>query len=198
MTRKTLDKTRRPVVAIGSRNPAKVQGTKKAFKHLLRNLEFRELDLTTRVKLQPMSLDETVRGARQRAEFAIEEEGADFGVGVEAGIIKLAEESDGQVFFLNVQIAAVVDSAHHLSFGSSSGFPIPMKLVSMMKDENVELDKYAHELTGAKRIREEHGVVYHLSKRRLSRAEMTEQCVSMALIPWLNRKPYDFLIPDEL
>ena len=35
-------------------------------------------------------------------------------------------------------------------------------------------------------------MVYGLTKGRLSRVEMTEQCVSMALVPWLNAKLYDF------
>ena len=183
---------RRPVVAVGSRNRAKVEGVRRAFTHFFKGVELKELDLTARLKIQPMSLDETVKGARQRAEFAIKEMSADFGVGVEAGIIRLVEESEGHGFFLNVQIAAIVDSARHLSFGSSSGFPIPTKLVAALEDEGAELDKYARELTGAKRISEEHGVVYHLSKRRLSRVEMTDQCVSMALIPWLNKRSFDF------
>jgi inosine/xanthosine triphosphatase len=192
MARKTVAPARRVVVAIGSRNRAKVEGVRRAFKNLIKRAEFKELDLTTRVKVQPMTLGETVAGARQRAEFAIKEEDADFGVGVEAGIIELSGEDGGRGFFLNVQIAAIVDSAHNLSFGSSSGFPIPSGVVSMMKEERAELDKYAHELTGAKRFREEEGVVYHLTRGRLSRVEMTEQCVSMALIPWLNGKPRGF------
>jgi inosine/xanthosine triphosphatase len=191
MARKTADSPRRPLVAIGSRNRAKVSGVKKAFRGFFRGAEFKEVDLTSRVKTQPMGLDETVEGARQRAELAIKEGEADFGVGVEAGIIRLAEENKGEGFFLNVQIAAVVDSAGRLSFGSSSGFPIPTKFVSLIEAEQAELDKYAHELTGAKKIREEEGVVYHLSKGRLSRVEMTEQCVSMALIPWLNKGTFE-------
>ncbi len=188
MTRRTAATTRRPVVvAIGSKNRAKVEGVRRAFTHLFPKSEFRKLDLTKRVKIQPMSLDETVEGARLRAGFAIEEEDADYGVGVEAGIIKLTEGEDGRRFFLNVQIAAVVDSAHHLSFGSSSGFPIPSRFVSLLENTNVELDKFAHELTGARKISEEEGVVYHLSKGRLSRVDMTEQCVSMALMPWSNK-----------
>jgi inosine/xanthosine triphosphatase len=178
------------VVAIGSRNRAKVEGVRKAFAHFFRGVELKELDLTAKVKVQPMTLEETVGGARKRAEFAVKEKGADFGVGVEAGIIKLVENK-GEGFFLNVQIAAIVDSSGHLSFGSSSGFPIPTKFVSLIEDKRVELDRYSHELTGAKKIREEDGVVYHLSKGRLSRVEMTEQCVSMALIPWLNKGTFE-------
>jgi inosine/xanthosine triphosphatase len=180
-------KTSTSVVAIGSRNKAKTMGVRMAFKRFLRDAEFRELDVTAKVNVQPMSIDETVMGARRRAELAIKEERADFGVGVEAGLVELAEG-----FFLNVQIAAVVDSKGHLSFGCSSGFPIPASFVAKLKQERGELDRYTHELTGARKVSEEEGIVYRLSKRRLSRVEMTEQCVSMALIPWLNTRLYAF------
>jgi len=178
---------RRSVVAIGSRNRAKTEGVRRAFGQLLGGVEFKELDVTAMVKTQPMSLDETVRGARRRAELAVSEDGADFGVGVEAGLVELAEG-----FFLNVQIAAIIDSADRLSFGCSSGFPIPAKFVAKLKQGREELDRYTHELTGARKVREEHGIVYRLSGRRLSRVQMTEQCVSMALIPWLNAEVYGF------
>jgi inosine/xanthosine triphosphatase len=175
------------VIAIGSRNRAKTEGVRRAFEHFLLDVEFKELDVTTMVKSQPMSMDETVKGARQRAELAITKEGADFGVGVEAGLAELVEG-----FFLNVQIAAIADTADHLSFGCSSGFPIPTRFVERLKQNREELDRYTHELAGAKKVREEEGIVYRLSGGRLSRVEMTEQCVSMALIPWMNAKLYGF------
>jgi len=177
----------RSLVAIGSRNRAKTNGVRRAFKRFLRDAEFRELDFTAKVNVQPMSMDETVNGARRRAELAIKGEHADFGVGVEAGLFELTGG-----FFLNIQIAAIVDSKGHLSFGCSSGFPIPARFVTELKQDRGELDRYTHELAGAKKVREEEGIVYHLSGRRLSRVEMTEQCVSMALIPWLNGKLYGF------
>ncbi len=66
-----------------------------------------------------------------------------------------------------------------------------------MRKEGMELDRYSHELTGAERITEEEGIVYHVSKGRVSRLQMTEQCVSMALIPWLNKKAYGSEPPNS-
>ena len=87
-----------------------------------------------------------------RAELAMKEEGAEFGVGVEAGLVELAGG-----LFLNLQVAAVVDATGRLSFGSSSGFPIPAKFAAKLKENREELDRYTHELTGAKKVREEEG-----------------------------------------
>jgi len=179
---------KRTTVAVGSTNPAKMKGARLAFSRLFRDVVLKEVDATSIVRAQPLSLEETMEGAEERAVFALESASPDFGVGVEAGLIQPGKEWPGH--YLNLQIAAVVDHAGNLSFGCSSGFPIPGSLVAKLKENREELDRYTHELTGAREVREEHGIVYHLSGKRLSRVEMTEQCVSMALIPWQNAKLY--------
>ncbi len=178
------------LVAVGSTNPAKTIGVKRAFSSHFPSLRLKTVDASALVRVQPMDLGETVEGAEERAVFAIESTRSDFGVGVEAGLVQLGKAWPGH--YLNLQVAAVVDASGRLSFGCSSGFPIPSAFATKLREGRQELDRYAHELTGARRIREEHGIVYHLSGRRLSRVEMTEQCVSMALVPWLNRKLYGF------
>jgi inosine/xanthosine triphosphatase len=183
---------KRTLVAVGSTNPAKVKGTKLAFSHAFesRTLAVKAVKTIPFVGAQPLTLDETVEGAQERAMFALESARPDFGVGVEAGLVELGKGWPGH--YLNIQVAAVVDSKGRLSFGCSSGFPIPGRFVKKLKQSRGELDRYTHELVGDKKVREEEGIVYHLSKKRLSRVQMTEQCVSMALMPWLNRKLYDF------
>lgn len=178
------------LVAVGSRNPAKTKGTRAAFAHIFHRIELKAVDAAvgTSVKIQPLSLEETAEGARTRALFALNSAKADFGVGVEAGIVQIGKYHPGH--FVNLQIAAVVDSPGRISFGLSSGFPIPAKFAAKLRRDRDELDRYAHDLTGAANVEEEHGVVYHLSGERLSRVQMTEQCVSMALIPWINKKTF--------
>ena len=177
-------------IAVGSTNPAKMKGARLAFSRVFGDVVLKEVDTTPLVKAQPMSLEETVEGAEERAVFASESAQPDFGVGVEAGLVELGKGWPGH--YLNLQIAAVVDRAGNLSFGCSSGFPIPTRFAEKLKQNREELDRYTRELVGAKKVREEEGIVYHLSGKRLSRVEMTEQCVSMALLPWLNAKLYGF------
>ena len=177
-----------PRIAIGSTNPAKSRGAKLAFSRVFGAVKLEEVSTTSLVRSQPMTLEETAEGAEERAVFALETARPDYGVGVEAGIFGLGKAWPDH--YLNIQVAAVVDKAGRLSFGSSSGFPVPRKLVEKMRERSDELDRYTHELAGVRKVREEHGIVYHLSKKRLSRVEMTDQCVSMALIPWMNKKAY--------
>ena len=169
------------LVAVGSKNPAKVEGVKKAFKPI-RGSSFVAVGASSVAKTQPLGLRETVLGATGRAKFAQLETDSDYGVGVEAGVVRLAPGH-----FINLQIAAIIDSRGRTSLGCSSGFPLAPSFVSRLQKEGLELDRYAHEITGAKTIREEDGIVYHLTAKRYTRVEMTEQCVSMALVPWLNK-----------
>jgi inosine/xanthosine triphosphatase len=187
-----MTSAKRTLVAVGSTNPAKVKGTRLAFGRALglRTTTIKAVKTIPFVGSQPLSLEETVEGAQERAMFALESARTDFGVGVEAGLVELGRSWPGHC--LNLQVAAIVDATGRLSFGCSSGFPIPAEFVEKLKQDRQELDRYTHQLAGAKKVREEEGIVYHLSKKRLSRVEMTEQCVSMALIPWLNRKLYGF------
>ena len=177
------------LVSIGSRNPAKVKGVVSSFSRMRRffpSVSFAEVDVTGAVRAQPMTLEETRQGAIERARLALRGREADFGVGVEAGLFACGDDH------LDLQIAVIMDGGGRSSTGSSCGFMLPRRTVERMVEEHAELDRFAHELTGQARIREEHGVVYHLTGRTVSRVQMTEQCVTMALIPWVNRKLYGF------
>jgi inosine/xanthosine triphosphatase len=175
------------LVAIGSRNPAKTKGVRSVFPGFFPGCEFVEVDTSAVVRAQPIGLEQVLSGASKRARHALFEGSADFGVGVEAGIVSVTPKEH-----VNLQVAVIVDREGRSGTGFSCGFLIPDRFIERMRKEGMELDRYSHELTGAERITEEEGIVYHVSKGRVSRLQMTEQCVSMALIPWLNKEAYGF------
>lgn len=174
------------LVAICSRNPAKTLGVRKVFSSFIHGPRFVEVDASTVARTQPIGLAEVLNGASKRARFALSKAGADFGVGVEAGLVPIAPHKH-----VNLQIAFVVDRHGRYGIGLSAGFLIPEPLVGRMRKERMELDRYSHELTRAEKISEEEGIVYHLTRGRISRLQMTEQSVSMALVPWLSSETYD-------
>lgn len=176
---------RRTVVAVGSKNPAKTLGTRKAFSRFFPDVEFREVDTTSSVPAQPLTLEETIQGALARAKLALRvSDDVDFGVGIEAGLAAFGDEH------LNLQVAVIMDRRGRFTVGSSSGFMVPGLLVRQMQVGGAELDRFAKGLTDSDKVREEDGVVYHLTKGAVSRVDMTEECVGMALVPWLNRDIY--------
>jgi inosine/xanthosine triphosphatase len=175
------------LVSIGSTNPAKVKGASKVVKELFPDAEIRPVDTSSITRLQPVGLDQIMHGAIDRARFAHSTAKTDLGIGIEAGVFALTSDTG----HLNLQLAAIVDNTGRLSIGSSAGFPLPPLLVEKMLEEGKELDSYSRELTTTNvRIREEDGIVFHLTKGSMSRVEMSEQCVRMALVPWLNRELY--------
>ena len=173
------------LVAIGSKNPAKTNGARVVFAGIFPHCSFAEVDTHTVVKAQPIGVEQVYEGAFVRAKHALREAGADFGVGVEAGIISLPSGEH-----INLQVAAVVDREGRSGVGLSCGFMIPSSFLRRIREEGAELDKFSHELTRAGEITEEEGIVYHLTKGRISRLQMSEQCISMALVPWLNEETY--------
>jgi len=174
-----------PLVAICSLNPAKTRGVRNVFSSFFGGTRFVEVDSSGVARAQPIGLAQVLEGATKRAKFALSEAGADYGVGVEAGLLRVARRTH-----INLQIAVIVDREGRLGVGLSSGFPIPEALVGRMKREGLELDQYIRELVRKDRVEKEEGIVYHLTMGRMSRIHMTEQSVTMALVPWLNRETY--------
>jgi inosine/xanthosine triphosphatase len=176
---------RRTLVAVGSQNPAKTSGTRRAFSRFFPDIELTGVETDSSVRPQPLTLDETIQGALARAKQALQaRRGVDYGVGIEAGLAAFGEES------LNLQIAVVMGVSGGFSLGSSSGFMIPGTVVRQMQTSGVELDRLAIGLGAREELGEEEGVVYPLTRGKVSRVDLVDQSVTMALIPWVNREIY--------
>jgi len=63
-------------------------------------------------------------------------------------------------------------------------------MVETMIKEGKELELYAESLSGIDKIGDKGGLVHHLTKGMMTRTELTEQCVLMALIPRLHENIY--------
>ncbi len=74
--------------AIGSKNPAKVRAATCAVKKYFRNARFIEVEAASGVHTQPIG-SETEHGAKNRATEAIRKTGADFGIGIEGGLVEI-------------------------------------------------------------------------------------------------------------
>jgi inosine/xanthosine triphosphatase len=81
-------------IAIGSKNPVKIEAAKQAFEAVWPEVAWvaTGIDIASRVAAQPMSSDETILGATNRAMGALRATGADYGVGIEGGIQQIGEQ----------------------------------------------------------------------------------------------------------
>lgn len=172
------------IIAVGTKNPAKVEGVKRAFTKYFPQVELRPVDSSSVAKAQPRGLEEMAAGAAARAKFALSEVGGEYGAGVEAGIFSI-----GDVYFDN-QVAAVADTAGRFSLGHSAGYSLPHDAMDRLFNEGRELERWAEEVSGISEVGDKGGLIKHLTKGKMDRTELTEQCVITALIPWLNKGVY--------
>lgn len=75
------------IIAIGTKNPTKINAVKNAFSKYLKG-EFISVNVPSNVSEQPLSDEETMTGAVNRAKNAREAEKANIGVGLEGGLVK--------------------------------------------------------------------------------------------------------------
>ena len=171
-------------VAVGTLNPAKVAGVRSGFAYYFPGVDVLPVDSSSVSKAQPSGLEEMTAGATARAKFAISKVGGDFGVGVEAGIFTI-----GEIYFDN-QVAAIVDRSGKASLGHSAGYMLPREDMEKLFHDGRELERWAEEVSGIKEVGDKGGLINFLTKGKMTRADLTEQCVVTALAPWLHREVY--------
>ena len=101
------------------------------------------------------------------------------GVGVEAGPIEFYTGSG----FIEIQAAVIVGPGDRVSVGLSPGFELPRGLLGPVLN-GVELGRLVRERPGD--IGEGIGYVGLLSRGRITRQDLTEYSIIMALLPWAN------------
>src|SRR2546428_8467756 len=81
------------LVAVGTKNPAKLEGVKRVFTDFFPGVRLEALDTSSVTNAQPIGMDQIIEGAIKRARFAVSKTRARFGVGVEAGGFPLSQKT---------------------------------------------------------------------------------------------------------
>ncbi|MDA4128518.1 MAG: inosine/xanthosine triphosphatase [Thaumarchaeota archaeon] len=176
------------IVAVGTRNPAKIEGVRRVFAEFFKEVDVQGVDARGVTRTQPIGLEQITEGALIRARFALSKIKGKYGVGIEAGIFSLGKD----VGYLDHQQAVIMRPNGRFSVGHSSGFMLPAKMVQRMLKEGNELEHYAVEMTGISEVGDKEGIVYHLTRGTVNRTDLTEQCVRTALVPWLNASRFGY------
>ena len=171
-------------VVVGSLNPTKIEGTRKAFEQYFEEVEIKGIRVESRVSNQPFNED-TVMGAINRARNAFSEE-LDYSVGIEAGLFSFKNTLTGYVDF---QVAAIFDGKT-MTLGFGPGFEYPNFVVRRVLDGN-EVGDVMEKLTGIKNLGEKTGAISYLTKGIIQRSELSRIAVTMALIPRINKELYE-------
>ncbi|MDF2954880.1 inosine/xanthosine triphosphatase [Candidatus Alkanophaga liquidiphilum] len=171
-------------VAVGSNNPVKIKAVERAFSHFY-NAVVESVAAPSGVSRQPFG-DDTIKGAVNRATFALKATASDLGVGIEAGLFPVHGTLTG---YVDVQWCAIADRYGRITLGCGPGFEHPPPIIRRVL-EGVEVGDAMETLTGIRDIGANIGAVGFLTKSILTRETITEHCVLMALIPRINKELY--------
>ena len=169
-------------VLIGSKNPGKIEGAKRAFLKLFDNVDIVGVCVDSNVPDQPVGKD-IYNGARNRVDNLMQwakdnGETADYFVAIESGITK----DLGKWSIVNM--AVIKDGSGRESWGNSAGFPVPDKLVEDII--NRSLGTVIDELFEKNDLRSSIGGVSYLTHNNISRIDLTEMAFVMALTQFVN------------
>ena len=171
-------------VVVGSKNPVKINATGNILRKIYKNVEVTSKDVDSGVSDQPFGLDETIKGAVNRAKNAYSDE-ADLSVGIESGLMEIPGSITG---YIDLQWCAIFDG-DIVTIGVSSGFEYPPKVIKKVLN-GVEVGDVMDKITGVEDLGQKKGAVSYLSHDMLDRTQNTEQCVLTAMIPRMNHDIY--------
>lgn len=177
-------------VIIASSNPVKVNATLEGFHVSFPDEEFSHIGIKvdSPVSAQPMSSQETLQGALERARMVKNlAADADFWVGIEGGV---EPEGDRLVAFAWV----VVLDQSRLGEARSASFYLPDSVASLVHagKELGEADDIVFQRNNSK---QENGAVGILTNNAVTRQTLYQQAVILALIPFLNPALYPEVKP---
>ncbi len=172
-------------IVVASTNPVKIEAVRLGFLAWLPGEELVVLpvDAPSEISVQPMSDEETYRGAKNRVRNAMKiEPGADFWAGIEGGV---EEHPEGLAAFAWI----VVQSKERYGSARSAMFFLP-KTVSELVRQGVELGKADDIIFYRSNSKQANGAIGLLTGDRVTRTDLYEHAVLMAIAPVLNAELY--------
>ncbi|MCY1721471.1 inosine/xanthosine triphosphatase [Prolixibacteraceae bacterium Z1-6] len=166
-------------VVVASKNPVKIEATRLGFESYFTEVNVQGITIESDVADQPVSDEETLRGARNRAEAARKlYADADYWVGIEGGI-----EARGEG--LTAFAWMVITGKENLGESRTTSFQIPNKVVELI-NQGYELGEANDILFKKENSKQKSGAVGILTNDTITRTELYKQAVQLALIPFLN------------
>lgn len=175
-------------IIVGSKNKVKVEAVTEIvhdYPHLT-NAEVEGMNTESGVSSQPKSLEETIRGAMNRAKSAFLN--CDYSIGLESGLMEVPYTKGG---YMDLCVCAIYDGKE-FHIGTSSAWEFPDKNVThLMINEGLDMSQAINKVGMTKNplIGSEEGAIGILTKGRIDRKEYTKQALRTALI---HLEQFDF------
>lgn len=170
-------------VLIATKNEGKIEGAKRALSIYFNNVEIEGIKVESNVSEEPVN-EEIYIGAKNRVKnlkvYAKENNiKADLYLSSESGIYN----SLGRWLITN--LAVIEDNEDFESYGTSSSFPVPEKLVKDIID--TDLSKVMDRVFSEDRQRHNKGgAIQDLTHGEITRIDLTKEAFIMALTKYIN------------
>lgn len=162
-------------VVVGSENPVKLTAAHQAFSMFYDEVQVLPAKVITGVNPFPMSQQETLRGAINRAKAAWAAiPHATFAVGIESGVYQLDDR------YL-VQAYVVVKQKTVLSLGASVAFEVSPSLIAFLDPTSDESKSTIDNVVERTDLFQNEGLVGVLTKKRLTRTQILRDAIIVAL-----------------
>ncbi|MGP7818410.1 DUF84 family protein [Niallia sp. 01092] len=151
-------------ICIGTKNPAKVSAVKEGFQSY-EDTTFLALNISSGVREQPFSDEETIQGAINRAKGAVLEGNGDVGIGLEGGVHRT---KDG---LLLCNWGALVTKEGQSFIVGGARLPLPSELAEYLlagEELGPVMDRYANKHN----VRHHEGAIGILTNGKVSRTSM--------------------------
>ena len=165
-------------VAIGSINPVKIRAVETVLRAVYSDLEIIPSPTRSNVPAQPIGNAETRRGALNRARAALEAEHADWGVGLEGGIIQT------EMGTMTTAWCVIVDRAGRIGLGGASSMLLPDSVAQRVLN-GMELGEAMDEFAGIENVKHKMGAIGVLTRGLIDRQQAYEVIVKFALARFL-------------
>lgn len=166
-------------VAVGSTNRVKIQAVKEVFDEVFgKEVEIVSVKADSRVSNQPFKED-IIQGSVNRAKKALKLTDADFGVGIESGVMKFGEK------WYNLGFIAIIDKKGNMGTGTSGWFECPSGVLKELGNGK-ELGQVISAMTGIVDVQRQEGAIGIFTKGKVTRKELYKHGIFMALAKFLS------------
>ena len=173
-------------VVIASKNPVKIQAVKNAFQRMFpeKAFEFRGISVPSRVSDQPMSHEETIMGAENRASAACSEiPMADYWVGIEGGVQEMGQDLAAFAWM-------IIQSETQTGRSCTGTFFLPPRITALIRN-GYEMGDADDIVFGKTNSKQQDGAAGLLTQNVINRIQRYEHALILALIPFKNEKLYN-------
>ncbi|MFN3192186.1 MAG: DUF84 family protein [Aureliella sp.] len=164
-------------IKVGSQNPVKVNAAKAGFACCFPShvIDAQGAAVPSGVSDQPMSDEETLRGATNRAQLLRDDNSIDFAVGIEGGIVTIEEQLFAAAWVV------VIDQNGSIGRSRSGTFALPPRVKALV-DSGMELGLANDEVFNQVNSKHAGGAVGSLTGGLIDRQALYEHAMILALI----------------